>query len=200
MWTLGSAGAMATTLTFDDVPGGSEQNQYGDMPTYKGFVFNYTLDWLDLDGSSWNFGAKSGEFALLNNYGGTGVISAANGGFFSFDGLWAKAWATGVESGGFGNLFGFLEGWRGGERVWGVDTALNGTYQHFGSQAGLIDELHLGFGNHFLADDIQLTQVASVGGEVAAVPVPGSLGLLLAGVGGVAFAARRRSRQVPAAA
>ena len=194
VWIIGSSSASATTLTFEDVPG-STSNWYGDIPTYQGFIFNYTLDWIDLVDSYWSYGAKSGEFAVLNNYGGTGVISAANGGHFSFDGLWAKAWGTQPESDGFSNLFGFLEGWSDGQRVWGIDTALNGSYQHFGPQAGLIDELHLGFGNHFLADDIQLTEHVSVGGEVAAVPLPSSLGLLLGGVGGIAFAARRCKRQ-----
>ena len=47
----------AALLSFDDIPGGSIQNEYGDMPTYQGFNFTATLDWLDLNSASWKFGA-----------------------------------------------------------------------------------------------------------------------------------------------
>lgn len=40
--------ANATILTFDDVPVGSTQNTYGDIPTYQGFNFSSGLDWIDL--------------------------------------------------------------------------------------------------------------------------------------------------------
>ena len=188
----GSSGATAATLGFEDVPGGSRQNQYGDVSTYQGFRFNETLDWLDLVDSSWNYGAKSGEFALLNNYGGVGVISADDGGSFSFGGLWAKAWGTGPQSGGSSSLFGIMQGWIDGQLVWNVDTALNGTYQHFAAQGGLIDELRMGFGNHFLVDDIRLEAGNTT---VAPVPLAGTLPFLLAGLGGIALVARRSKRQ-----
>ena len=55
---LFAVSANATILTFDDVPGGSTQNNVGDMPTYNGFDFSFTLDWIDVEASpSWNFGA-----------------------------------------------------------------------------------------------------------------------------------------------
>ena len=43
--------ANAVLLTFDDVPGGSIQNTYADVTSYKGFNFTSNLDWIDLVGS-----------------------------------------------------------------------------------------------------------------------------------------------------
>ena len=40
----------AVVLTFEDVPLGSLQNQYGDMPTYEGFNFSSNLNWMDVWG------------------------------------------------------------------------------------------------------------------------------------------------------
>ncbi len=55
----------AAQLNFDDVPGGSIQHNYGDMPTYQGFNFTATLDWIDLNSASWKYGARSRDFGLL---------------------------------------------------------------------------------------------------------------------------------------
>jgi len=60
MGLVAAGSVQAVVLTFDDVPGGSIQNQFGNMPTYKGFTFSSTLDWIDVEGSFfWNFGAHS---------------------------------------------------------------------------------------------------------------------------------------------
>ncbi len=171
----------ATILSFDDIPGGSLQDQYGHAPTYKGFNFSSTLDWLDLEGSRWDYGASSGEFGLLNNRSGVGVIAEVNGLDFTFDGLWAKKWATGKESGGTDSLFGVLQGYNNNVLVWSIDTSLNGSYEYYAAQAGQIDELRLGFGNHFLVDDIALNEAsAATVSEPATVAM---LGLVLAGLG-----------------
>ncbi len=55
----------ADLLNFDDVPGGSIQDKYGDMLTYQGINFTATLDWIDLNSASWEYGARSRDFGLL---------------------------------------------------------------------------------------------------------------------------------------
>jgi hypothetical protein len=156
------------------------------MPTYQGFDFSFTLDWIDLVGSNWPFGAHSGEFGILNNNGGVGIITEANGADFTFDGLWAKWWGRPPESGGPDGLVGVLEGYNNGGLVWSVDTGLNGSYEFYGAQAGAIDELRLGFGNHFLVDDISLNAPQNV-------PEPGTLCLLGLGLLGFSLARRKRT-------
>jgi PEP-CTERM motif len=168
-----SANAHATLLTFDDVPGGSAQNNYGDMPTYKGFNFSFTLDWIDLVGGSYNFGAHSGDFGILNNNGGAGTITAVGGADFTFDGLWAKQWATAPQSGGADSLFGTLQGFNNGQLVWSVATGLNGSYEFYGPQSGAIDELVMNFGSYFQVDDILLNAPST-----STVPEPGTLALM----------------------
>ena len=124
--------ASAVTLDFDSIPGGSLQNSAGFMPgSYQGYAFTETLQRIDLVDSPWNFGAVSGEFGLLNNFSGVGVVTQVGGGAFTFDGLWAKEWATSPQSGGPADLFGTLSGYNNGNLVWSVDTALNGSYQFF---------------------------------------------------------------------
>ncbi len=183
-----AASANASILTFEDIPGGSIQGSAGNMPTYQGFNFSATLDWWDLVGSSWNYGAHSGDFALLNNHGGIGIVTDAGGADFTFDGLWAKAWATQPESGGADALFGVLEGYNNGSLVWSVNTSLNGSYEFYGPQAGAIDQLNLGFGNFFLVDDIALNMPTATTPEPASCVIWGTLGI--AGL----VAARRRKK------
>lgn len=177
----------AEFLTFDNVPLGSLQNEYGDMPTYKGFNFSSTLDWIDTVDSTWNFGAHSGDFTLLNNYGGIGVITAVGDVDFTFDGLWAKKWNTPAGSGGSNYMFGVLSGFNDGLLVWAVSTSLNGSFQYFGAQSGAIDELQLGFGDYFLVDDIELNSNI--------VPEPASMALWGIGALGIGLVARRRKKQ-----
>jgi len=185
----------AVVLTFEDVPLGSLQNQSGDMPTYYGFNFSSTLDWVDVEASRWNYGAHSGDYAILNNYNGVGIITDADGADFTFDGLWAKKWATRKESGGPDSLFGSLSGYNNGSEIWNVDTGLNGSYEFYGAQLGLIDELHLGFGNNFIVDDISLngSPISSIS-PISPIPVPAAIWLFgTALLGMVGFSKRRKA-------
>jgi len=186
---LFASSAQAIVLTFDDIPGGSIQDSVGDLNApYQGFTFSSTLDSIDVVGVPWwNFGAKSGDFAILNNYGGVGSITKTDLSDFSFDGLWAKQWATAPESGGSAGLFGTIKGFNNGLEVWSINTALNGSYQYFAGQSQMIDDLQLGFGNYFLVDDIALNQSSNN------VPEPSTLLLLSLGFLGLGIAKSRRS-------
>ncbi|GMR01543.1 MAG: hypothetical protein BMS9Abin19_0939 [Gammaproteobacteria bacterium] len=183
---FGAQTSSAAVLTFEDVPEGSLQDKFGNMLTYKGFDFSRTptLDWIDVTGPNWNYGARSGDFALVNNEGGTGEINAVSNTYFTFDGLWAKKWGTSPDSGGVDSLLGTLSGYNNGVQIWLVNTSLNGSYEFYGPQAGLIDKLKLGFGNNFLVDDIVLN----------AVPAPAAIWLFGSGLIALAGAARRKAQ------
>jgi hypothetical protein len=185
LFVLASQTASAALLTFDDVPGGSIQGEFGNMPSYQGFDFSSTLDWIDVasEASSFNYGAHSGDFALVNNESGIGTVIESSAVDFTFGGLWAKRWNTLPESGGDDSLFGTLSGYNNGELIWLIDTGLNGSYKEFAAQAGLIDELRLGFGNNFLVDDIVLTSV----------PVPAAVWLFGSGLIALVSVARRKT-------
>ena len=170
----------AAILTFDDVPGGSIKDSFGDMPTYRGFDFSDTLDWIDVEDS---YGANSGSFALINNAGGVGTIIESSTTDFTFGGLWAKSSRTKPYSGGADTLFGTLSGYNDGNLVWELATGLNGSYEYYAAQSGLIDELRLDFGNYFLVDDLELN----------AVPVPAAAWLFGSGLIALFGLARRRS-------
>jgi hypothetical protein len=186
-----SSQIQAVTLTFDDVPGGSVQNSTGPMPTYNGFSFSSTLHWVDVEGPpSWDFGAHSGDFSILNNYGGVGTIIDAGDSDFTFDGVWAKRWNTSPNSGGADSLFGTISGYNNGGEVWSVNTSLNGSYEFYAAQLGLIDELRMDFGSGFLVDDLSLNGLTSP----SAVPVPAAVWLFgTALIGLVGFGKRRKA-------
>jgi hypothetical protein len=181
----------AVVLTFEDVPDGSLQNQYGDMPTYYGFVFSSTLDWIDVRGAHGNYGAYSGQYAILNNLSGMGIITDAGGADFTFDGLWAKKWGELENPERPDSLFGSLSGYNNGNEVWNIETGLNGSYEFYGAQLGLIDELRLDFGNNFLVDDISLNS-----SYISPVPVPAAAWLFGTALIGLAGLSRRRKDNV----
>jgi hypothetical protein len=168
--------AQAGLITFDDTSS-SLQNSATDVASIAGFDFSSTLDIIDLVGSSWNYGAHSGEFGLLNNNGGIGYVTASDNSDFTFDGLWVQSW------GNVSSLTGTLQGFDDGILVWSVNTNISNSYQYIGAQAGMIDSLALGFGNHFLVDDLALNMQAQ------SVPEPTTLAIFALGLLG--FSARR---------
>jgi len=191
----------ASLLTFEDIPGGSIQNKFGDMPTYKGFKFSSALDWIDLVDPPLSFGNRgtySGDFAIFNNNQvfsslptSTGIITEENGSDFTFDGLWAKKWYSRKNSGGVDSLFGSIDGYNNGVLTWSMPAGLNGSYEYYGAQVGIIDELRIDFGKRgvYLIDDLSLTAVSPV-------PEPSSIVLMLGGLGLVGFMIARRATKI----
>lgn len=80
--------AFATVIDFEKTGTRYDYNDLHDA--IDGFGFNYTMDKIDVsaDGPyAANGPAHSGDFAALNNYGGYGEITRADGGTFTFSSL-----------------------------------------------------------------------------------------------------------------
>lgn len=177
-----SVGAQATLIDFEST--GTLGNYNALNYAIDGFVFNQTMDNIDIgSGAPWagTGPAHSGRFAGLNNYGGVGEITKADGGTFSFENLWLKSWYSSSNSAVITGLFQ-------GNVVGQVSGALNGWTQFTGNFAG-IDTLRISSTYYFLVDDISLDSV------VSPVPEPETYALLLAGLGLMGVAARRRKQK-----
>lgn len=147
-----------------------------------GFIFNFTMDNIDVSaGGPWGAlgPAYSGSYAGLNNYGGAGEITRADGGTFTFNSLWIKNWFYTDDR--VGQINGFVNG----VQVASLGGISNGDWQQLTGNFTGIDKLEIAFGNYFLIDDIELD------GVVSAVPEPATAMLL--GLGLLGFAATRRT-------
>ncbi len=182
---LASISAQATLIDFESTgtPGNYNQLNYA----IDGFVFNHTLDNIDISaGSPWQGTgpARSGSFAALNNYGGIGEVTKAGGGTFSFESLWLRSWQGTTSSG-------IISGWLNGVQVGSVGGVRTTTWAQFTGNFASIDTLRIDFGNFFLLDDISLNSA-----NISPVPEPETYAMLLAGLGLMGGMARRRKQKL----
>ncbi|WDP92244.1 MAG: hypothetical protein HUN04_21980 [Desulfobacter sp.] len=167
----------AVVITFDDHPDAT-QNAYGPIGTYNGFEFHATnsldrLDWIDTVGSAWDYGAISGDFTMLDNFGGEGRINAVGNADFTFDGLYARIWRTGTNA-----LI--ISGYQNGSLAVSAEYTLTTDWTYYSGWDGvLINALHLVVPNGiFLVDNLALNE--------SQVPIPSTLTLLAFGLVGLA--------------
>ena len=179
--------ANAVVLTFDDHPD-VLQNDAGPIGSYGGFDFGSTnshnrMDWSDTVNSVWSYGSVSGAFTMLNNYGGSAIITSSTALDFTFNGLWARVWGEDP------NRSVYIEGFNDGASVLTLPFTLTQDWQFVSGSPVTIDELHIDFGNSFLVDNLGLNEN---GPDQNPVPEPSTIILLGFGLVGLAGVARKK--------
>ncbi|MCC6779117.1 MAG: hypothetical protein IT537_21245 [Hyphomicrobiales bacterium] len=148
-----------------------------------GYQFSDNMDVIDLSpGSPWPYGAHSGNYSALNDYGGTGVITKVGGGTFAFDSTYIKGWANN------GIAAGTITGYLNGNPISSVQfSTTGGNWQHVIANFLSVDEVRI-VGDFFLLDDTQINGPSSV-------PIPATLPLFASGLGLLGLAGWRKRRK-----
>ncbi len=162
-------------MNFDDA--GVPANSWTRITTYQGFEFLGDTLFIDTVGSSWNYGAVSGEVTMYSTYGTRTTIKKVGGADFTFDGLWAKTWGNAAAR------TGHILGYNDGALVFDSTIDMTSTFKQFAGKAGMIDELQLEMG-YYLVDNLAL--------NAQRVPEPASLALLGLGLAGISVLRRRK--------
>ena len=159
----------AATLTFDDIPDATI-NSNGVIGNYSGFDFSNNLEWIDTVNKAWTtdgpFGSQSGDFTMLNNGQGMGIITEESGNDFTFDGLYARTWNNVADR------VQHIVGLKDSGVVWDSEITLTSTWTYYSGVSGNIDEMRLDLGDYFLVDNLEIT----------AVPLPATLYLFATGL------------------
>lgn len=179
IWALSSP-AHATVIDVEDIGQVDQALSLENLSPYQGLNWNATMFTVDLAGSRFWSGtgpAHSGRHAILNNFGGSGIVTGASGAF-TFNDLWIKSWF----GGGDGQL-GTIAGTLGGSQVFSIDFTQSSVWQNIVAGAAVIDTLTITTAAVFLIDDIQIDSA------IINVPAPGTLALL--GIGLLGLRLRR---------
>lgn len=178
-----AASAQASVINFDDIsnPGCCTFPAAG----YAGFDWNGgmgTQSWVFADAGSTVFSgtnAHSGSNFAWSNGGTSLDLTRDGGGTFDFTSMWAR---TGWTSSGY-----TVTGWLNGAVVGSQHVATTQDYAFASFDlVGVDDVTIVGDGGNLLVDDMTVS-------TTAAVPEPSEIALMLAGLGGLAAVARRRS-------
>jgi len=168
-------------LSFDDYHATAQDSNGKIEGAYGGFNFSaiggHTDDlyWIDTVDSANNYGAISGDFTMLNNFGGSGVITAADDSEFTFTGMYTRMWDS------YNINYDGIRGYLDGVEIFYIGVDLSTTWQYVAGNSIQIDELRLDLASYFLVDDLELN------GDISSVPEPASLALLVLGLLGLQF-------------
>ncbi|MFT4151574.1 MAG: VPLPA-CTERM sorting domain-containing protein [Paracoccaceae bacterium] len=174
-----ASGASATTLDFEDLTGSVSQIAGG----YQGFTWSnfYDITKSYLPATGYDYGTVSGVISIFNAYGSPASLASSSD--FTLNSFYATA--------AWGAMDLILTAYNDGVQVFSGSYALNTTTPTLISLdwAG-VDYVTFSssINSQFAVDDLSFNQAAS------AVPLPAAAPLLIAGLGAMGVASRRRRR------
>lgn len=176
--------AMAQTLDFEDIGTPNGITGYNTGFTDQGFAFSSNSDVVDVSpGAPWQYQgpAYSGRYIVLNDFGGSTVMTKVGGGVFDLDSFFVKTWygSTGVDA---------VTAYLGGNLVGSLGYSVSGDWSKVSLGLTGIDTLVFNTGANILEfDNVALSGTPGV-------PEPASWAMMLGGFGLVGGAMRSRKR------
>ncbi|MDD5760018.1 MAG: PEP-CTERM sorting domain-containing protein [Desulfobulbaceae bacterium] len=179
---LGMTGvASATVLDFE----GLTTNSVEDLSSHQGYGgFTWDNGWFLYNNNSFAAPVHSGDYAIVNNYGGDPLgLAITSTTSFDFDGAWIGGWGfnapSQVKAQGFDNLGNFI-----GETDWMAVSVGGSSFL----QADIDNVYRINFigGSYYTIDDFTFNE------EQQSVPEPATLLLLGTGLTGLIGARRKK--------